>query len=147
MTWHIKTFQELTASELYAILRIRAEIFVVEQTCVYQDVDNKDPKAYHLWTEEDGEVTAYLRILQKGVSYPEIAIGRVLVKETHRRRGLAEEMMQTAISFVEKELGEDVIRISAQRYLQKFYEKLGFVQTSEVYLEDGIEHIEMVRRK
>ena len=145
MNWKIKRFDELTTTELYEILRVRAEVFVVEQTCVYQDLDEKDKKAYHLFCENNGEIVAYLRILDKGVSYPEISIGRVLTRETNRRTGLAREMMQKAISFVEEELSEMQIRISAQLYLKQFYESLGFLITSEVYLEDDIEHIEMVR--
>ena len=146
VNWKIKRFEELTTTELYEILRVRAEVFVVEQTCIYQDLDEKDKKAYHLFCENNGEIVAYLRILDKGVSYPEISIGRVLTRETNRRTGLAREMMQKAISFVEEELSEMQIRISAQLYLKKFYESLGFLMTSEVYLEDDIEHIEMVRR-
>ncbi len=144
MQWKIKTFNELTTAELYEILRIRAEVFVVEQTCVYQDLDLKDKRAYHVFAEENGEVIAYLRILEKGVSYHEISIGRVLVKEEYRGRGLARELMQRAISFVEEALKEKEIRISAQKYLLKFYESLGFTAVSEVYLEDGIEHVEML---
>ena len=146
MNWKIKRFEEMTTTELYEILRVRSEVFVVEQTCIYQDLDLKDKKAYHLFCENNGEIAAYLRILDKGVSYPEISIGRVLTRETNRRIGLAREMMQKAISFVEEELSEMQIRISAQLYLKQFYECLGFLITSEVYLEDDIEHIEMVRR-
>jgi len=146
MNWKIKRFEELTTTELYEILRVRAEVFVVEQSCVYQDLDLKDKKAYHLFCENNGEIVAYLRILDKGVSYPEISIGRVLTREKNRRIGLAREMMQKAISFVEEELSEMQIRISAQLYLKRFYESLGFLITSEVYLEDDIEHIEMVYR-
>ena len=146
MNWKIKRFEEMTTTELYEILRVRSEVFVVEQTCIYQDLDLKDKKAYHLFCENNGEIAAYLRILDKGVSYPEISIGRVLTRETNRRIGLAREMMQKAISFVEEELSEMQIRISAQLYLKQFYESLGFLITSEVYLEDDIEHIDMVRR-
>jgi len=146
MNWKIKRFEELTTTELYEILRVRAEVFVVEQSCVYQDLDLKDKKAYHLFCENNGEIVAYLRILDKGVSYPEISIGTVLTREKNRRIGLAREMMQKAISFVEEELSEMQIRISAQLYLKRFYESLGFLITSEVYLEDDIEHIEMVYR-
>lgn len=144
MNWTIKTFGELTTEELYEILKLRAEVFVVEQDCVYQDLDEKDKKAYHLFTQNNGEVVAYLRILQKGVSYPEMAIGRVVTKDTHRRKGLAREMMQKAIGYIEGELHESVIKISAQKYLLEFYKSLGFKVISEVYLEDGIEHVEMI---
>ena len=144
MQWKIKTFNELTTAELYEILHIRAEIFVVEQSCVYQDLDLKDKKAYHLFLEDNDEVVAYLRILEKDVSYPEISIGRVLVKDEYRGRGLARELMQKAVSFIEEVLRENEIRISAQKYLLKFYKSLGFTVVSEVYLEDGIEHVEML---
>ena len=144
MKWKIKTFNELTTTELYEILRIRAEVFVVEQSCVYQDLDLKDKKAYHLFLEDNDEVVAYLRILEKDVSYPEISIGRVLVKEEYRGRGLARKLMQKAVSFIEEVLREKEIRISAQKYLLKFYKSLGFTVVSEVYLEDGIEHVEML---
>lgn len=144
MNWHIKRFEELTTIELYEILRVRAEVFVVEQTCIYQDLDEKDKKAFHLFCEEDGQITAYLRILDKGVSYPEISIGRVLTAENSRRKGLGREMMQKAICFISDELLKKKIRISGQLYLKDFYESLGFKTVSEVYLEDDIPHIEML---
>ena len=142
--WKIKRFEELTTTELYEILRVRAEVFVVEQTCIYQDLDEKDKRAYHLYCEENGKVKAYLRILDKGVSYSEISIGRVLTTENNRRKGLAREMMEKAIDFIGKELGENQIRISGQLYLQVFYESLGFQTVSEMYLEDDIPHVEML---
>ncbi len=144
MNWKIKRFEELTITELYEILRVRAEVFVVEQICVYQDLDLKDKSAYHLFCEESGKIVAYLRILDKAVSYPEISIGRVLVTEMNRRKGLARGMMQRAMEFISKELDEKQIRISAQLYLKAFYESLGFVVVSEIYLEDDIEHVEML---
>ena len=145
MNCELKKFNQLTTKELYEILRVRAEVFVVEQTCVYQDLDMKDQDSWHLFLEDGDEIIAYLRILNKGVSYPEIAIGRVLTKDTQRKKGLAREMMRKAIKFIETELKENTILISAQVYLMKFYESLGFKAVSEIYLEDGIEHIEMVR--
>ena len=144
MNWKIKRFEELNTAELYEILRVRAEVFVVEQTCVYQDLDLKDKKAYHLFLEENQEILAYLRILDKEVSYPEISIGRVLTTEVNRRKGIAREMMRKAITFITEELEEKKIRISAQLYLKEFYESLGFVQVSEMYLEDEIPHVEML---
>ena len=147
LNWKIKRFDELNITELYEILRVRAEVFVVEQACVYQDLDLKDKKAYHLFAEEKQEIFAYLRILDKGVSYPEISIGRVLTTEVNRRKGLAREMMRKAITLITEELEEKKIRISAQLYLKAFYEELGFVKVSEVYLEDDIEHIEMLYEK
>lgn len=147
MNWKIKRFEELTTTELYEILRVRAEVFVVEQNCVYQDLDMKDKKAFHLFCEENGEIAAYLRILEKGISYPEISIGRVLTRESYRRKGLSRGLMTKAISFVKEELKEPEIRISAQLYLKAFYESLGFAATSEIYLEDGIEHVEMLYKR
>ena len=143
MNWKIKRFEELDIKELYEILRVRAEVFVVEQNCVYQDVDLKDFHAYHLFCEKDGEILAYLRILDSGISYPEVSIGRVLTKETVRHQGYAREMMEYAIDYIQKTLNETSIRISAQKYLQAFYESFGFCACSEVYLEDDIPHIEM----
>lgn len=147
MNCQIKKFSELTTKELYEILKVRAEVFVVEQNCVYQDLDSKDEVSYHLFIEDNREVVAYLRILPKNTSYPEIAIGRVLTKATHRKKGLSKEMVQKAIDFIIDILEEKAIRISAQRYLQKFYESFGFESTSDIYLEDGIEHIEMLYQK
>ena len=144
MNWKIKRFEDLDIKELYEILRVRAEVFVVEQTCVYQDVDLKDCHAYHLLCEKDGEICAYLRILDAGVSYPEVSIGRVLTRENVRRQGVAREMMTYAMDYIQNTLNIECIRISAQKYLQHFYESLGFCACSEVYLEDDIPHIEMV---
>ena len=147
MNWKIKKFDELTTKELYEILRICAEVFVVEQDCVYQDLDSKDEDAYHLFGEEKGDVVSYLRILQKGVVYQETAIGRVLTKKSYRKKWLSREMVQRAIDFITNDIVENEIRISAQAYLLKFYESFGFETTSDVYLEDGIEHIEMLYKR
>ncbi len=147
MNWKIKKFNDLTTKELYEILRVRAEVFIVEQNCIYQDLDSKDEVSYHLFLEDNDMVVAYLRILPKGVSYPEIAIGRVLTKANYRNKGISKEMVQKAIDFVTDTLGEKEIRISAQAYLLKFYKDFGFEPTSDIYLEDGIEHIEMLYQK
>lgn len=144
MNWKIKKFHELSTKELYNILYLRTEVFIVEQNCAYQDCDYKDHKSYHVFCEENGEILAYLRILEKGVSYDEISIGRVLVNKHNRGKGLAREMMVTAMNFIKDELKEDNIRISAQEYLKDFYKNLGFMEVSEVYLEDNIPHIEML---
>lgn len=147
MNWKLKKFNELTVEEMYEILRIRADVFVVEQKCPYQDCDDKDKKAVHLFLEDGGRIAAYLRILQKGVSYKEISIGRVLVDRQYRRKGLAREMLLKAIKYVEETLNEHEIRISAQAYLIEFYKSVGFVQVSKQYLEDGIPHVEMFYKK
>lgn len=144
MEFKIKTFKELTIEELYKILRFRSEIFVVEQNCVYQECDNKDLKAYHLYFEEAGEILAYLRVLNKGVSYKEISIGRVAVAYEHRREKLGNMLMKRAIKFIEEELNEKEIRISGQVYIKEFYKNLGFMEVSKEYLEDDIPHVEML---
>ncbi len=143
----IKKFNELTTEELYKILRVRNEVFVVEQTCIYQDCDNKDYSSYHLYVEEGNEVVGYLRIVNKGISYDEISIGRVLVKETHRNKGLSRKIMLEAIKFIEEKLNSTEIRLSGQVYIKGFYGSLGFKQVSEEYLEDDIPHVEMLYKK
>lgn len=144
MEWQMKSFEQLTIAELYEILKIRCEVFVVEQNCAYQDCDGRDDKAFHLFGRQDGKVIAYLRIFDKGIVFEQSAIGRVLVDKAHRGNGLAGELMRTAIRFVEQKLGHKEIKIEAQAYLTEFYGGLGFVATSEVYLEDNIPHIEML---
>lgn len=147
MKWEIKKFEELKSEEMYEIFKIRNEVFVVEQQCIYQDCDNKDRNAYHLFALKNGRVAAYLRILDKGISYDEISIGRVIVGREYRGKGLAKEMMLKAIEFIESNLNETTIRISAQQYLLNFYKSLGFDQVSDVYLEDNIPHVEMLYKK
>lgn len=144
MTLNIKHFNELTAIELYRILRARAEIFVVEQDCVYQDLDNKDLNAWHVWYEDEDGVAAYCRVLDKGVSYPdEGSIGRVITVK--RGTGLGYKIMMEGIRIAKEKFGQTALRISAQQYAQGFYEKCGFARVSEPYLEDGIPHVQMVR--
>ncbi|MCR1933408.1 GNAT family N-acetyltransferase [Clostridium tepidum] len=147
MECKIKKFNELTVEEIYEILKIRNEVFIVEQKCPYDDCDDKDKDAYHLFYMEEGKVIAYLRILEKGVSYNEISIGRVLVNKDYRRKGLARKIVLEAIGFIENNLKENVIRISAQHYLIDFYKSVGFTPVSKVYLEDNIPHIEMLYKK
>ena len=144
MEYKIRTFDELSNKELYSILRLRSEIFVVEQNCVYQDLDNKDLNAYHLMAVENGELIGYLRILNKGVSYKEASIGRVVVKKEYRRKKLGLEIINKGIDFIINTLQEKEVRISAQVYAKNLYEKAGFVEVSEEYLEDDIPHMEML---
>ncbi|MGL5347978.1 MAG: GNAT family N-acetyltransferase [Peptostreptococcaceae bacterium] len=147
MNWNFKKFNELNIEEVYKILGLRSEVFVVEQDCVYLDCDNKDFKSYHLFLKDNNEIVAYLRILEKGVSYDEVSIGRVLVKKSYRGKGISREMMVKAIDFVEKDLKEDTIKIQAQAYLVDFYGSLGFKAVSKEYLEDNIPHIDMIYKK
>lgn len=144
MEYKIRTFDELSNRELYSILRLRSEIFVVEQNCVYQDLDNKDLNAYHLMAVENGELIGYLRILNKGVSYKEASIGRVVVKKEYRRKKLGLEIINKGIDFIINTLQEKEVRISAQVYAKNLYKKAGFVEVSEEYLEDDIPHVEML---
>ncbi|QBD86012.1 GNAT family N-acetyltransferase, partial [Clostridium tetani] len=147
MNWHVKKFKELRCEEIYKILQIRNEVFIVEQKCAYQDCDGKDKKSYHLYLEDKGEILCYLRILPKKVSYNEVSIGRVLVNKNYRGKGIAKEMMIKAINFIEKNLNEKEIKIQAQCYLFNFYKSLGFKEISNEYLEDNIPHIDMLYKK
>lgn len=145
MYWKTKRFDELTSHELYAILQLRSKVFVVEQNCVYQDMDDKDHKALHLMGYEDGTLVAYSRLLPSGVSYTELSIGRVVTDPEFRRKGLGKELMQMSLDKMQEEYGKQPIRIGAQKYLTSFYESFGFNIKGDEYLEDGIPHVEMLR--
>ncbi|GAA0122556.1 MAG: GNAT family N-acetyltransferase [Clostridium argentinense] len=147
MTWKIKKFEDLTTLELHNIVRERINVFVVEQNCVYEELDGLDLKSYHLFKEENNNIVAYLRILPKGLVYDEVAIGRVLTVKEYRGQGFFTELMEKAINFIENELNEKTIKISAQEYLRKAYGKFGFKEVSEVYLDVNIPHVEMVYSK
>lgn len=149
MTWYYKTFETLTVQELYHILQLRSKVFVVEQDCPYLDMDDKDQQSIHLWAaaRAGGPPIAYCRLLPQGISYPECSIGRVVTDPDVRKNGSGRLLMQHAITYIESEWQEPVIRIGAQLYLKAFYESLGFLQSSEEYLEDGIPHIEMIRNR
>jgi ElaA protein len=144
MNWKIKKFNDLTITELYDILKAREEIFVVEQDCPYHDIDSKDQDAVHIFLEEKGQVICYLRILDKGVRFDEVSISRVITRAAYRRKGYGDKLMEKAIDYIEEVMGEKKIRISAQAYLGKFYGDLGFIRVSDIYLEDGIDHYEML---
>lgn len=144
MGWKVKTFQQLTTDELYKILKVRSEIFVVEQNCVYLDVDGHDQKAYHLYREENGEIIAYCRIFASGDFLEEASIGRVVVIERYRKKGLGKQLMKEALNFLRDELKETTVKIIAQDYLRKFYGSFGFEPVSDVYIYDRLPHIDMV---
>lgn len=127
------------------MLKLRSEVFVVEQDCVYQDIDGKDEKSHHLLGYE-GELVAYTRIVPPGLSFPELSIGRVVTSPRRRKEGMGKLLMIKSIESAYALYGKCAIRIGAQLYLKKFYESLDFVQMSEVYDEDGIAHIEMLLR-
>jgi ElaA protein len=144
IAWEIKEFDELSNIDLYSILRLRAEVFVVEQNCPYQDADGKDLKSLHLMgRDENGNLITYARIVPPGVSFTEVSIGRVVSAPKLRGTGAGKALMTMSIEVINQKYGTAPIRIGAQLYLKKFYESHGFVQASEMYLEDDIPHIEM----
>lgn len=143
LEWKIIPFDLLSVHELYEILRLRSEIFVVEQNCVYLDLDGKDQKALHLFGTFEGKIVAHARLFKPGISFVHASIGRVTVDAKHREKKWGHELMRQAIAGILDHYGETEITIGAQLYLKKFYESHGFVQTSEMYLEDDIPHIQM----
>jgi len=145
LKWSIKPFEALSVHELYDLLRLRSEIFVVEQNCVYLDLDGKDKVALHLFGEFEGKIVAHARLFKAGISFDNASIGRVVVDANYRDKKWGHELMREAIAGVFLHFGESQITIGAQLYLKKFYESHGFVQISEMYLEDDIPHIEMKR--
>ena len=145
LKWSIKPFEALSVHELYDLLRLRSEIFVVEQNCVYLDLDGKDKVALHLFGEFEGKIVAHARLFKAGISFDKASIGRVVVDANYRDKKWGHELMREAIAGVLLHFGESQITIGAQLYLKKFYESHGFVQISEMYLEDDIPHIEMKR--
>jgi ElaA protein len=146
INWTIKKFNELTLDELYAILELRNQVFIVEQNCIYKDTDGKDQSAWHLMGIEDDKLVAYTRILPPGVSYSDPAIGRVVTSSLKRRSGLGRELMKRSIEACEKLFGKISITLGAQVYLESFYESLGFIVVGKEYLDDGIPHIQMSRK-
>jgi ElaA protein len=146
--WIVKKFNDLTPTELYAILQLRNEVFVVEQNCVYQDADNKDLKAYHVMGFIENDLAAYTRLLPQGVSYAdEASIGRVVTSPKYRKLGLGRTLMQQSIELTYTLFNTTSIKIGAQLYLKSFYQSLDFKQCSDIYLEDNIPHIEMILKK
>ena len=143
ISWKTKTFDELSTQELYQILRLRSEVFVVEQNCVYQDIDNKDQKALHLFGILEGEIIAYSRLFKPGDYFEFSSIGRVVVAEKHRDKNFGHALIDQSILEIKNRFKVENITISAQLYLKKFYESHGFKATSEMYLDDDIPHIEM----
>lgn len=147
MKWEIKVFDQLSLQELYTILTLRTDVFVVEQACPYPEIDGKDPNCLHLLATDEGELVAYLRILPAGLSYDKVSIGRVVIKPSYRGKGLGRPMMEQAIHYITTEWKESEIKIGAQAHLAKFYGSLGFEAVSEVYLEDDIPHLDMLYSK
>lgn len=146
MNWILKSFDDLTAKELYAILQLRCEVFVVEQNCPYLDEDNKDQHCYHLMGWKDDLLAAYTRILPAGLAFEEASIGRVVTSPKARGAGIGRALMVRSIEELYKLYGKVPIHIGAQLYLNEFYSSLGFDKISEIYLEDGIQHIGMLKK-
>ena len=143
MNFIIKKFLELNTTELYEILQLRSEVFVVEQDCVYQDIDFKDQKALHVFGYKNNKIVAYTRIFKSGDYFDNASIGRVLVVASERKYGFGHDLMKASIAAINTHFKVTEITISAQKYLKKFYESHQFTQVGEAYLEDGIPHIRM----
>ena len=144
ITWHCKAFNDLTSNELYQVVHLRNEVFVVEQNCVFQDADNKDQQCFHLMGFIENDLAAYTRLAPPGYIYKEPSIGRVVTSPAYRNKGLGYELMKKSIEECKHIFGDDAIRIGAQYHLKKFYTSFGFKQVSDIYMEDGIEHIYML---
>lgn len=144
MDWILKKFEDLNVNELYALLRLRSEVFVVEQQCLFLDLDDKDQESYHLMGMEEGRLLAYTRIVPPGVTGDLPSIGRVVTSPEARGGGIGKSLMEKSIEESHRLFGKQPIRIGAQLYLKHFYSSFGFIQTSDIYIEDGIQHIEMI---
>jgi len=142
----VKTFSQLSSHELYYILQLRSEVFVVEQDCVYQDVDGKDHKALHVIGKKDNAIIAYTRVFKPGDYFKESSIGRVVVSQKERHLKYGEQLMKASIKAIEDNVNTKELKLSAQKYLEKFYNNLGFITQGEPYLEDDIPHIAMLKR-
>lgn len=138
----VKHFEELSVEEIYEILKVRVDVFVVEQNCAYREIDDKDKYSYHVFLKDDTGIKAYLRVVDKGISFEEVSIGRVLTLE--RGSGLGKRILLEGIKVAKEKMNADRIKIEAQSYAKGFYETVGFKQVSEEFLEDGIPHILMV---
>lgn len=145
LVWRLLAFEDLRVSELYEVLRLRSEVFVVEQHCIFHDMDGSDAHAMHLLGVQQGELRAYARCFAAGVKFPEASFGRVLTRQTVRGTGLGHQLIDQAITAISQLWGPQAIRIGAQMQLADFYAQHGFEDAGQPYLEDGIEHLEMLR--
>ncbi|RAJ75149.1 ElaA protein [Chitinophaga dinghuensis] len=146
MRWEIKKFSDLTITELYALLHLRSEVFVVEQNCPYLDMDFADQKALHLMGyDANNQLAAYTRLFDKGIKFAEASIGRVVTAPFARGKGAGRELMEESLRQLYQQFGEQPVRIGAQQYLEQFYGSLGFKTVSDTYMEDGIPHVEMLK--
>lgn len=145
MNFQIKTFKELNTTELYNILQLRSEVFVVEQDCVYQDIDGKDQKALHILGYKNDRLVAYTRIFKPGDYFDKASIGRVVVSKNERQHNYGFDIMKASINAIREHYNQTLIKISAQTYLKRFYNNLEFFEVGEEYLEDDIPHIAMIK--
>lgn len=143
--WRLMSFEDLRVGELYEVLRLRSEVFVVEQQCIFQDIDGADRQAMHLLGVQGDELTAYARCFEAGAKFPEASIGRVAVRKSARGTGIGHLLMAQAVAAISQVWGPQAIRIGAQTQLQAFYAQHGFKDVGTYYLEDGIPHLEMLR--
>lgn len=146
LKWSCREFEELSPALLYKILKLRTEVFVMEQEAIYQDMDDSDQTALHVTGVRDGEVVCYSRLIPPGQKYPGASIGRVVASQTVRGMGMGKVLMQVSLDYLQQHWGETDITISAQLYLEQFYTELGFITVGESYIEDSIPHIEMLRK-
>jgi len=145
MNFEIKAFDSLSLHEFHDLVALRIQVFVIEQNCPYQDLDGKDKKSFHLiGRDKEGAIKSTARILPAGISYPEVAIGRVVVDPSERGTGAGHELMRSCMEFIENQFGKVPVRLSAQSHLEKFYMHHQFVSNGKEYLEDGIPHVEML---
>jgi len=147
MDFYVKSFEELTTLELYDFLQLRSDVFVVEQECVFLDLDSRDKDAIHIFAKKNNTIIAYTRLFKPGDYYKEASIGRVVVKKEERKYGYGHELMEFSIQMVETKFKTATIKIGAQKYLKTFYESHGFKQIGDEYLEDGIIHIYMIKKE
>ena len=145
VAWRFLSFAALTNLQLYAVLQLRSEVFVVEQACIFQDIDGADADAMHLLGMQQGRLVAYARCLAAGVSYPQASVGRILTHKSVRGSGLGHALVEEAIARLERQWDAQPIRIGAQAHLEPFYRQHGFLAAGPLYLEDGIPHLEMLR--
>lgn len=145
--WQCIPFSQMTTEQLYELIKLRIDVFVVEQNCPYPELDNKDKfnGVHHLCGYQDEELVACARLLPAGISYPSVSVGRVAIKTSARGEGLGHQLLQTALKHCQALWPQSAIEIGAQAYLREFYEHYGFITTSEPYIEDGIPHIDMKR--
>ena len=146
MEWKIKDFKHLSVEELYNILELRNKVFIVEEEYLYQDLDEKDINAFHLYCINENKIIVVLRILKKETSYSGIYIGRVAVDEEYRRLGLGKKAVEKAIKFIQYKYGKELVKVSVQVHVRDFYKALGFKEVSDTYLEEDIPHIKMIKQ-